>query len=391
MSTTRMHAGPPRERGVPRTTLHVFEPAAAGVPAFVRAIATVQAGRGDEVHVLAPADWERGPHAAAVAWQMWSWDPQRWGLRDVWAASRRYRQVVASVRPDIVHLHSFYAGLVGRLRRPPAGATVYQPHAWSFTRAGAGGGLARALERGLGRRTDVLVTVSEAEAQEGRASGVTTPAVTCSVPVDLHRFAPPSPHVRARDRGRLGLYPETRVVVSVGRLSRQKGQDLLVQQWLRHRHALDDAGAHLFLVGPGDTRQVAGWAGDALGQRVHHVGGVADVRPWLAVADVVVQPSRWEGMSIAVAESLACGVPVVATDVAGMREMIGDGGDAAGAVVPLHASSLVPEVLERLRSQDLRGQESLAARARATKLFDPEQVTDRVEIAYEMALGRRSA
>jgi glycosyltransferase involved in cell wall biosynthesis len=67
---------------------------------------------------------------------------------------------------------------------------------------------------------------------------------------------------------------------------------------------------------------------------VSFLGRVTDVRTVYAAADVVVAPSRWEGLSFAVLEALACGRAVVATDVEGMREAIGPPPAAGGVLVP---------------------------------------------------------
>lgn len=367
----------------PRRVLHAFEPATAGVPAFVTAVAGAQARRGDAVVVLAP-EWLAEPYRTADVdgWCARTWRPERWA--PILSAARDLRRAVADVDPDVVHLHSFYAGVAGRLGPALDVPVVHQPHAWPFSRAGRGRAVARALERRLARRADALVTVSEDEADEGRGAGIDLPTVVSAVPVDLEHVRPVDAVGRARARAGLGVSTEDPVVVCVGRLEHQKGQDRLLAAWRHHRAAVHEVRARLVLVGPGRRDDVLRWAGDETGVSVHHVGGVDDVRPWLAAADVAVQPSRWEGMSMAVAEELATGVPVVATDVAGMREMIGSGPQAAGAVVP-DPDDLVPAVLRRLLDPALRRREGVAARQRAEGLFAIDRIVERIDQAYARA------
>ncbi len=152
------------------------------------------------------------------------------------------------------------------------------------------------------------------------------------------------------------------VVVCVGRLSAQKGQDLLVEAWPAIRRA--SPGAVLVLVGSGPDE---GALRAAAGEGVRFVGEQADVRPWLAAADVVAQPSRYEGMSLGVLEAMAAGRPVVASDAAGMREAIGgsDGGGAGGVVVPVgDVDALVAAIVARVTDVELANAEGRRARAR---------------------------
>lgn len=371
--------------------LHVLEPGIGGVPAWVSAVAAAQARRGHRVTAMVPADLGHRYRAAFVGCRLVEWRPTRRSMPALARAVRRVANVVATEHVDVAHLHSSVAGMLVRpwWRARPDTALVYQPHGLPFTMVGPLAPALRGTERLLARRTDMLLAVSEREARALRDAGVRSPVWTTSVPVDLERFRPATATERRAARDRLGLAASVRVVVSIGRITRAKGQDLLVEQWRRHHGRVARTGAQLFLVGGGAREEVAAWAGSALGRSVHHVGDVEDVWPWLAVADVAVQASRWEGMSLGVAESLACALPVVATDVSGMQEMIGGGIDAAGEVVPRdRPDALLPAVLRRLQGGELVDRERRTARRRALELFDVEHVTDRVLAAYGSATGR---
>jgi glycosyltransferase involved in cell wall biosynthesis len=133
-------------------------------------------------------------------------------------------------------------------------------------------------------------------------------------------------------RGRLplvaGLDPRAPLVVCVGRLCRQKGQDVLLRAWPRVLRRVP--GARLVLVGDGpDRARLAGRAPKS----VLFAGAVTDAAPWYRAADLVVLPSRWEGMALAPLEAMACERPVVVTDVDGARESL-PGALAASCLVP---------------------------------------------------------
>ena len=108
------------------------------------------------------------------------------------------------------------------------------------------------------------------------------------------------------------------LVVCVGRLCRQKGQDVLLDAWPAVRAAVPTA--RLVLVGDGpdrphiEQRRLTG---------VHLAGHHDDVRPWLWAADVAVQPSRYETMALSMLEAMATGRSVVAADIEGAREALG--------------------------------------------------------------------
>jgi glycosyltransferase involved in cell wall biosynthesis len=206
------------------------------------------------------------------------------------------------------------------------------------------------------------------------------------LPVDTDRFAPGSVDPAVL-RASLGLHAEF-VAVCVGRLSRQKGQRRLAEAW----DADPPAGAQLVFVGPGDPADIAEVAPRSFGSGVVVAGAHSDVRPWLWAASVGVQPSLYEGQSVAMAEALACGLPLVMTDVNGAREAImPPGEDPAGAVVDVSdLEGLMRELNRRRGNRDLLAAESETARDRALRLFAADQAMARIERAYVDALSARS-
>ena len=358
--------------------LHVAEVSHGGVISLVRTFAEQQVKAGFDVHVLAPPDV--GP-LAGVGHQ---WSPRRRRLASYPAYALRLREVVAAVRPDVVHLHSFFPGLFGRMLRHPLGAAVvYQPHSWAFDRLPprAVGGVA-AWERLAARRTDVVVTNCESELEEGREHGVRVKGEVVGLPIDTQYFAPVDDAERLRIRQHLGL-ASRRLLVCVGRISQQKGQVALAAAW--ESQPIPDT--VLAMIGPGDQSEVAAAAPTSVGSTLRLVGALSDVRPWLHAADLCVQPSRYEGQSVAMAEAMSCGRAVVMTDVNGAREALCPQGEPpAGAVVPLgDLGSLLREARARLEDGSLVGAEEHVARERAVWMFGLDEVMGRLDLAYRRA------
>ena len=358
--------------------LHVVEVEHGGVVTYVRELARLQAAEGHDVHVLAP------PAAGAFAGTVHQWHPRRRSVSSLLTAHRRLRALVAHLEPDVTHLHSFFPGLLGRAR-PLPGAVVHQPHGWPYYAAPRPLEplLTRAEKHGL-RHTDAMLVNCEAEGAEGRRRGLRVSPHVVGVPLDVEHF---SPGAGSTPPG-LSDLDERAIVVCVGRISPVKGQLQLVRQW----EATPVPGCVLVLVGAGDPETLREAAPSAFGSSIVHVGAQHDVRPFLRSALVSVLPSVSEGQSVAMAESLACGVPVVMTDVNGAREAILPvGGDAAGSVVPPgDMVALLGEVARRVADPVLVEAERRHARGNAMAMFSPSIVLQRVDAAYRAAVDAAS-
>jgi glycosyltransferase involved in cell wall biosynthesis len=258
---------------------------------------------------------------------------------------------------------------------------VFQPHAWSFAAVDGPARLATvAWERVAARWADVVLCVSDAERRTGEAAGVAGRYRVVPNGVDLTRFAPGDAAARDAARRRLGLDAGP-LAVCVGRLSRQKGQDLLVAAWPAVRSAVPEA--RLALVGAGslDSEPPAG---------VVLAGEQPDVRPWLHAADVVVAPSRWEGLALGVLEAMASARSVVAADVDGMREALGDG-EAGALVAAGDLSALRDAVVVRLLDGALADDEGRAGRGRVERSFDVRRSLEQVTaLGLEVVRARPS-
>jgi glycosyltransferase involved in cell wall biosynthesis len=364
--------------------LHVVEVSHGGVVSLAETFADLQSEQGHEVHMLAQ------PDTAGVVRNTHTWGPRRRSPRRLLGAHRRLTELVRRERFDVVHLHSFFAGLLGRLRGLGTSAVVYQPHSWAFEAAPTplGPAAVGGWEKRAARRTHALVTNCTEEMDEGTRFGVEVPATVIGLPLDTGHYRPGDDMERASSRERLGLTTR-HVLVCVGRLSRQKGQVALAEQW--ERDPLRDT--TLVLVGPGDSGDIARVAPGTFGDSLRHVGAQADVRPWLWAADLCIQPSLYEGQSVAMAEALACGTPVVMTEVNGAREVLcGSGVPTAGSVVPVGDMPGLLRAARDLLDHDVRRQAAgEAAREVAVRHFESAEVLRRLDAVYDQALDRAAA
>ena len=339
--------------------LLVSQPVSYGVAVFVRHLAEAAVAAGHRVTVACPgpergplAGWVEAAGATHVALDM-ARGPALRDVGDLWSIRRLARG------RDVVHLHSSKAAALGRVaslslgRRRPA--VVMTPHYWSWLVGGRLAPLYRWIEQVLARAGDAIVAVSEREAREGRAVlGDHAQITLIHNGVDRSRFSPDG--VRApRDAG-------AALLVCVGRLSEQKGQDVAIRALARLR----DRTARLRLVGdesaPGERRRLEVLATSlGVADRIEWRGEVADPAPELRAADVVIAPSRWEGMSLVFLEAMACGAALVVSDVAGSEILVD-----AGVIVPPDDPQTLAEAVDALLDDpDRRVRLGEAARERS--------------------------
>jgi glycosyltransferase involved in cell wall biosynthesis len=362
---------------IPRVLI-ACQPASEGVAVCVAQHTRAALDQGYDVTVVCP-EADRGPLAGWVAEAGAKHVP----LNMVRAPSpndflhaRALRRLMAGF--DLVHAHSSKAGALIRLaamtmRRPPP--IIFSPHAWSWH---VGGGMSRvylSIERVLARQTDVFVAVGEREAAEGRSALRAREMVVVPNGVDVDFWSPDGPRA-PRSEGPL--------VVCVGRLSRQKGQDLAIHALARMRNRE----VTLRLLGDGPARNEMETLAHALGvsDRVEFWGSVPDPDRHLRAADIVIVPSRWDGMSLALLEAMAVGTAIIATDVSG-SEALGD----AGVVVPVDDVSRLSAAMDELIDGEIRRRELADAARRASLRYSLDENLRGLISVWDELLGRPSA
>jgi glycosyltransferase involved in cell wall biosynthesis len=346
----------PRREAASLDVLIVSQPVSAGVAVCVRQLTEAAVSSGHRVTVACPGR-EYGPLAGWVEEAGARHETvnmtRRPALRDVRDLLTIRR---LSAGRDVVHVHSSKAGVLGRVAVASLGRyrpmVVFTPHYWSWLVGGLLSGLYRLIERVLAHASDAIVAVSGQEAEDGRPVLGSAGARVRVIPngVDLDRFTPEGPSAPRHSSSPL--------IVLVGRLCRQKGQDVAI----RALAALSDGTARLRLVG-GESehgqRHRLQMLADSLGvaDRIEWRGETTDVAPDLRSADLVIAPSRWEGMSLVFLEAMACGAPMVVTDVSGSDVV-----DGAGVIVPKEDSTALAQAIDGLLKDDER-RRSLGRRA----------------------------
>ncbi|MGO9080554.1 MAG: glycosyltransferase [Streptosporangiaceae bacterium] len=256
------------------------------------------------------------------------------------AALRRLGQLFTERRFDVVHTHTSKSGALGRPAAARAGIRriVHTYHGFPFHAFAPWwqNRIYESVERRLGAITDVALCVGTAVAAEAvrRELLASDRVMTIGVTVDGAARAAASaavgdPAARRRARGALGLPAEGRVVGTVARLARQKAPGDFLAAMTR----LDRPDVTGVWIGSGELAgQLARRVGAQPGPRVVLAGERADVLQLLPALDVFVLPSRYEGLPTAIVEAMICGVPVVATAVNAVPDLVVPG--ETGLLVP---------------------------------------------------------
>jgi glycosyltransferase involved in cell wall biosynthesis len=268
--------------------------------------------------------------------------------------------LVRRERPLILHASSSKAGVLGRLAaflaRVPI--RIFTVHGWAFS---AYSGLASFLYRVADRAVCSLTTVTICVSENERAAGVAAGTCRAGRTVVIRNAVDVATSPRARHEA------ATPRLIAVGRLKPPKDCLTLV----RALAALPPGSFEALIVGEGPDREVLEAETRRLGlaERVRLTGERRDVPELLATSDVFVLSSASEGLPVSVLEAMAAELPVVASAVGGMAELVVDG--ETGLLVPPGTPAELAAALGRLiADRNLRRRLGAGGRARAEALFD---------------------
>jgi glycosyltransferase involved in cell wall biosynthesis len=310
------------------------------------------------------------------------------------ATLARLVRLMRQFRPHVVHTHTAKAGAVGRLAARLAGVPVvvhtFHGHVFSAYFGAFQSRMAARTERALALMSDRLITLSERLRREIASYGVAPLEKIEVVPLglDLARFAPPGGVPRGRLRESLGLAADDPLIGSVGRLVPVKDHDL----FLRAAQVLRRGGsqARFVIVGDGELRgRLEAQARElGLGDVVFFTGWRRDLPEVYADLDLLVNTSRNEGTPVAVIEAMAAGVPVIATAVGGVPDVVADG--VTGTLVPGgDVEALARALAERLAQPAETRRMADAAQAEALERFSVRQLLCNLDELYRRLLAAK--
>jgi len=292
------------------------------------------------------------------------------------------RSVLKGLRPDLVAAHSSKAGILSRIAGRTLGIPVIlTAHGWNFTPgiAPLAAAMYRQIERMAGPLSSKIITVSEYDRQLALSAGIVGEEKLVAV---YNGMADVGPSLRARP----GHSPVR--LVMVARFGAQKDHRTL----LRALAGLLDLPWEIDLIGDGEllgqTQALAAELG--LANRIHFLGQRRDVDELLARAQVSVLATNWEGFPLSILEAMRAGLPVVATEVAGIGESVRDGD--TGYLVPRGDVPVLQDRIRRLLTDAaLRTSMGTSGRTRFEQHFTLPLFVQNTLAVYQEVAGHRAS
>ena len=309
-----------------------------------------------------------------------------WGRRKpLWRASSELMTLMARYHVDVLHTHNCYADCVGALaarRRPVKTVTtlyVWSPLGWKRN-------LIQQVNRYAIRSFDLITAHCDDTYRKTLALGFPPEKVKTLICGFQAQSVQLSRGERERRREKLGASPEDVVLINVARLYPEKEQAFLLRAFRRLLQNCPQARLWIAGVGPleNDLRNLAAQLG--LDPFVRFLGFVNDLPSLLALPDIQVNTSSTEGVPLAICSGMAARLPIVATAVGGLREVIKSG--ESGILVPPQDEQALLEALTTLiQSPEYRQQLGMRALQFVNHDYSLSRAVRAVEQTYQEVLG----
>lgn len=340
-------------------------------------LATGLAANGWDVHVCVlthTGPWEETLRQAGVPL---TFIDKRWKIDPF--AYRRLKKEIQRLQPDVVHTWLFAANSYGRqaafaagVKHVVAGERCVDP--WKGT-------LQLVIDRYLARRTERIVTNSSGARDFYVSKGLPAAKFTI-IPNGIAPFAPPVQAISREPLLRtLGVPENARLVAAIGRLWPQKRVKDII--WAADLIQCVREDVHFLVIGDGpQRRRLERYAEQChVSERIHFLGERSDVPSLLPHLDLLMLASSYEGQSNAIMEAMSAGLPVVATNIPGNRDLVVP--DETGLLVEVgDRASLAQKVLMILNDATLAGRLGSAGKARILSEFSMERMVERHEELY---------
>ncbi|WP_426204065.1 glycosyltransferase [Pseudomonas sp. TWP3-1] len=323
--------------------LHVAETIKGGVATVIRTISTSPEDQDANYQLvyLVPLDQKKELHGIDAR-QIRTFERSGRNVRSLLGFAWQLARVVLKEKPDVVHLHSTFSGVIGRcvcvLLKPwRSPKIIYCPHAFSFLMESSPTKqkIYSLIERVLQKVTDTIICVSQYELDKAAAFGI-----------ERKRMKLIYNGIHHKDEARKTEGAEPIHLLYVGRFDYQKGFDVLLKAYAK----VQRSDLKLTVVGSAvneDSVECPPMEG------VEYLSWVtpAEVQALYQKADALIVPSRWEGFAMVPLEGMALGLPVIASDCTSLPELVSHG--VSGYVFPAGDHQALAERLMKIQKPAL--------------------------------------
>ncbi|MNI34657.1 putative glycosyltransferase EpsD [compost metagenome] len=303
-------------------------------------------------------------------------------------AYRGLKQLIDRNDYDIIHCHTPMGAVLTRLAarnaRHRGTKVIYTAHGFHFfTGASKVNWLIYyPVEKWLSRYTDCLITMNREDYEriQKRRFRAKSIAYVHGVGIDFNKYKPVSADEKAQLRAEYGIENDKFVLIYAAELTRRKNQNLLFEVIDKLRERIPNI--QLLLAGKGELEAYYKGLAQEMGleDRVTFLGHRSDMNKLYAMSDLAVSSSRQEGLPVNVMEAIASGLPVVATDVRGNRDLVSDG--VHGLLVELGDAAAFGEAILQLFEKPALRESISREYVRLTKLYSISNVLGEVTPIY---------
>lgn len=310
-----------------------------------------------------------------------------------------YRQVCKLIEQeeyDLIHCNTPIGGVVGRLagRRCHVKKIIYQAHGFHFYQGAPlfNWLIYYPIEKLLARFTDCLITINEEDynlaknklklRKGGRVYYVPGVGIdTAAYKPDIGKCDECVP-LRIRKRAELGIEMDKLLIISVGELNANKNNHVIIEAIAK----MHDSDIHYALCGIGTEQEHLEQLAEKLGisNQIHFLGFRKDVAELYKVADIFTLPSYREGLSRSLMEAMASGLPCIASDIRGNRDLIENA--KGGFLVPVGDVNKIAEKMELLAENAALRKKMAESNLERILNFDTEKVKDEIRKIYNTIL-----
>lgn len=265
------------------------------------------------------------------------------------------KKILKNEKYDIIHCHTPMGGVIARLAvgetRKKGTKVIYTAHGFHFFKGApmVNWLIYYPIERILAHRTDLLITINQEDYRKSKVFKTTRTALVNGVGLDLNKFVEATSKEKSKIRCVFGLKDDDIFAVSVGQLIKRKNHMILIQAVSQ----LNNPHFHLFICGDGVQEKELKAKVKELGieNQIHFLGFRKDIYKISSAADLFLLASLQEGLPVAIMEAMACGLPIIASEVRGNYDLI-DQGKGGYLVSPMNVDGFVKAIYKMTQNRE---------------------------------------
>lgn len=309
-------------------------------------------------------------------------------LKDNIIAYKNLMKILKNNDIEVIHCNTPIGGMIGRIcgKKARIKHIIYTAHGFHFYKGAPfiNNTLFKWIEQIMALCTDVIITINQEDYEAAQKFKLKTGGKIFYVPgvgINLDEYKKTNINIKIK-KHEMGLDSTEHVLISVGRLDKNKNNSTLIKALKK----IKDSKVHLLICGEGkEKKKLQKLAGKLnLEKQVHFLGSRSDMKELYQISDIFVMASHREGLSRAVMEAMASGLPCVISDIRGNRDLIIEG-KGGYLVKKNNVDEYAKRINELIQDRELRIQMEKENIERI-KAFSAEKVKKRIKDIYKEIL-----